>query len=56
MSRLFGGRLMPFSESKTGVPSMRMRPLVGVSSPAIMRRVVVLPQPEGPSRVMKPRS
>jgi hypothetical protein len=28
-----------------------MRPASGVSNPAIMRRSVVLPQPEGPSRV-----
>jgi hypothetical protein len=28
-----------------------MLPAVGSSSPAIMRKVVVLPQPEGPSRV-----
>ena len=27
-----------------------MRPEVGSSSPAIMRSVVVLPQPDGPSR------
>ena len=38
--------------SQTWSP-MVMRPLVGVSRPAIMRRVVVLPQPEGPSRVTK---
>src|SRR5215218_3366004 len=29
---------------------MRIRPWVGSSSPATMRRVVVFPQPEGPSR------
>ncbi len=34
----------------TSSPSSRMRPEVGSSSPAIMRSVVVLPQPEGPSR------
>src|SRR5262245_19199172 len=28
----------------------KMRPPVGSSRPAIMRKVVVLPQPEGPSR------
>ena len=28
-----------------------IRPLVGCSKPAIMRRVVVLPQPDGPSSV-----
>ena len=34
----------------TSWPSIRMRPSSGVSSPATMRRSVVLPQPEGPSR------
>src|SRR5262252_6376720 len=32
----------------TSVPSRRTRPVVGWSSPAIMRRSVDLPQPEGP--------
>src|SRR5918998_3077719 len=31
-------------------PSMRILPLEGVSNPASIRRSVVLPQPEGPSR------
>ncbi len=35
----------------TSSPSSRMRPLVGCSKPAIMRRVVVLPQPDGPTIV-----
>src|SRR5215470_12492761 len=35
--------------STTDRPSIRMSPEVGVSSPAIMLSVVVLPQPEGPS-------
>ena len=30
---------------------MRMRPALGSSKPAIMRRVVVFPQPEGPNKV-----
>ena len=33
----------------TSSPSSRIRPEVGSSRPAIMRKVVVLPQPEGPS-------
>src|SRR3974390_3120533 len=37
----------------TSAPSSRTRPSVGSSSPAIMRRVVVLPQPEGPSIAKK---
>src|SRR5262245_50857689 len=31
------------------VPSSRILPSVGCSNPAIIRRVVVLPQPDGPS-------
>src|SRR5580693_7046885 len=34
----------------TSSPASRMRPEDGSSSPAIMRSVVVLPQPDGPSR------
>ncbi len=37
--------------SVTSTPRRRMRPLVGCSKPAIMRSVVVLPQPDGPSIV-----
>ena len=32
------------------LPSISMLPALGGMKPAIMRRVVVLPQPEGPSR------
>ena len=32
----------------TSAPSSRILPLVGSSKPAIIRNVVVLPQPEGP--------
>ena len=35
---------------------MTILPEVGVSKPAIIRNVVVLPHPEGPSKVMKPLS
>src|SRR4028118_2071890 len=34
----------------TSRPPIRTRPSLGVSRPAIMRSVVVLPQPEGPRR------
>ena len=37
----------------TGTPSSSTRPLVGTSSPAMMRSSVDLPQPEGPRIVMK---
>src|SRR5215472_4656165 len=43
MSRSIGARLL------TTVSSIRMRPEVMLSSPATMRSVVVLPQPEGPT-------
>jgi hypothetical protein len=33
----------------TSEPSSRIAPSVGVSNPAIIRSVVVFPQPEGPS-------
>src|SRR5438067_10620441 len=36
--------------SDTSTPSSRIRPEVGCSNPAISRKVVVLPQPDGPSR------
>ena len=38
---------------RTGSPSSSTSPCVGVSSPATMRSSVDLPQPEGPSTVMK---
>ena len=34
----------------TSLPAISITPLVGSSRPAIMRNVVDLPQPEGPSR------
>src|SRR5205085_10605153 len=37
----------------TSSPPNRIRPEVGSSRPAIIRSVVVLPQPEGPSRQKK---
>src|ERR1043165_7347184 len=37
----------------TSSPPRRMRPEVGSSSPAIIRRVVVFPHPDGPSRQKK---
>src|SRR5215475_9265972 len=43
-SRLFGGTFV------TSWPCSRITPWVGSSNPAIMRMVVVLPQPDGPSR------
>ncbi len=48
--RLFGGRLMPFSESNTTTSSMMIRPELGSSRPARQRMVLVLPQPDWPRR------
>ena len=39
------------ARSVTSLPPISTRPLVTASSPATMRSVVVLPQPEGPSSV-----
>ena len=46
-SRLYGGR------SVTSSPPRCTRPAVGSSKPPIIRSVVVLPQPDGPSRAKK---
>ena len=40
---------MPRSGSETTRSPIEMRPAVGCSRPATQRKVVVLPQPEGPS-------
>src|SRR5476649_46261 len=48
-SRKRGGSRMPRSGDDTTFPPMLISPEVGCSSPATQRRVVVLPQPEGPS-------
>ncbi len=49
--RLSGGNKMPCSTDVTSRSPTRTSPASGRSSPAIMRSVVVLPQPLGPSRV-----
>src|SRR5712672_328916 len=49
-SRSSGIRLMPAAWSKTGLPAISIAPSSAVSSPARQRRIVVLPQPEGPSK------
>ena len=46
MSRWRGATLL------TSLPSMRISPAEIVSSPPIMRSVVVLPQPDGPTNTM----
>src|SRR5664280_3579140 len=50
MSRSRGGSRMPCAGDDTTRPAMLMVPAVGCSSPATQRKVVVLPQPDGPSR------
>src|SRR5512132_3884513 len=42
---------LPGASPVTSSSSMRTRPLVGVTKPAIIRSVVVLPHPDGPRRV-----
>src|SRR5882757_3638058 len=49
-SRERGGTRMPRAGDDTTRPAMLISPDVGCSSPATQRKVVVLPQPEGPSR------
>src|SRR6188474_736868 len=50
MSRFCGGSAV------TSVSPNQIRPAVGFSRPAIIRRVVGLPQPEGPTKVKSSRS
>ena len=45
---MFTGRLFGGTWARS-TPSSRIRPAVGFSKPAIIRSVVVFPQPEGPS-------
>src|SRR6188472_4263236 len=47
--RARGGTCTPRSGAPTSSPPIEMVPPVGCSSPAMQRRVVVLPQPDGPS-------
>src|ERR1700738_4480980 len=49
-SRDRGGTRMPRAGDDTRRPAMLISPEVGCSRPATQRKVVVLPQPEGPSR------
>src|SRR6202790_2569074 len=49
-SRERGGTRMPRAGEETPCPAMLISPDVGCSRPATQRKVVVLPQPEGPSR------
>src|SRR5450755_3568841 len=49
-SRSRGGTRMPRSGEDTTRPAIEISPEVGCSSPATQRSVVVLPQPEGPSK------
>src|SRR5882757_6224209 len=49
-SRARGGTRMPRPGDDTTRSAMLISPEVGCSRPATQRKVVVLPQPEGPSR------
>src|SRR5580698_11152096 len=48
-SRKRGGSRIPRPGDDTTLPPMLISPEVGCSRPATQRRVVVLPQPDGPS-------
>src|ERR1051325_4069015 len=50
MLRARGGTCTPRSGAATSSPPIEIMPAVGCSRPAMQRNVVVLPQPEGPSR------
>src|SRR6201996_4829138 len=47
--RLRGGTRTPLSGAETRPPPIEISPSVGCSSPATQRKVVVLPQPDGPN-------
>src|ERR1041384_3447287 len=49
MLRARGGPGTPPSGAATSSPPIEIDPPVGCSSPAMQRKVVVLPQPDGPS-------
>src|SRR3954465_11436415 len=49
MLRKRGGTCTPRSGAATSSPPIAIMPPVGCSRPAIMRSVVVLPHPDGPS-------
>src|SRR5216683_618523 len=49
MLRKRGGTSTPRSGAETTAPPIRIAPALGCSSPATQRKVVVLPQPDGPS-------
>jgi hypothetical protein len=51
MRRRFGGTWVRRAEENTTRSPIWISPAVGRSSPATARRVVVLPQPLGPSSV-----
>ena len=49
--RLLGGRDIRREVMTTACSPKKISPASGVSKPATMRKVVVLPQPLGPSKV-----
>jgi len=49
--RFSGGKNRPRPGTAAAAPLIKISPPSGSSNPAAKRRVVVLPQPEGPSRV-----
>src|SRR6476469_286232 len=54
MWRWCGGWLKPPAESNSSVPLTEMRPRSGVTRPATMLTIEVLPEPEGPNSAVTP--
>src|SRR5437868_13756913 len=54
MWRWCDGRLKPPAEPNSSVPLHEMRPRSGVSKPATMLMIEVLPEPEGPNSAVTP--
>src|SRR4028119_1884483 len=48
MRRSLEGTLMPSAESNKTLPLTTILPLLGVSKPAMQRRVMLLPEPDAP--------
>src|SRR5579864_689924 len=51
ISRRSGGTAAPVDADESTRPPSAIRPVVGATNPAIIRRVVVFPHPDGPSKV-----
>src|ERR1043166_6064372 len=54
MPRRCGAKLKPRAESNSIVPLQTIRPRSGVTSPATMLTIEVLPEPDGPNSAVTP--